>query len=232
MRLDKFIAGQLTISRAHAGRVIRAGRISADGKVIKDAAFKLDAHHNITCDGELLRQILTPRYFMLNKPAGYVCSSDDPVYPTLLTFLNEPLAGKLHSAGRLDLDATGLVLLTDDGQWSHRITSPRHHCEKTYRVTLAFPLTEDSAERFAQGIMLHNEKTPTRPARLEAFSTSEARVTISEGRYHQVKRMFAAIGNHVEALHRERIGNITLDNSLAPGQYRPLNADEINRVNC
>ncbi|WP_049097636.1 16S rRNA pseudouridine(516) synthase RsuA, partial [Klebsiella michiganensis] len=135
-----------------------------------------------------------------------------------------------HAAGRLDIDTTGLVLMTDDGQWSHRITSPRHHCEKTYLVTLENPLDESTAEQFAKGVQLHNEKDLTKPAVLEVVTPTEVRLTISEGRYHQVKRMFAAVGNHVVGLHRERIGDIALDASLAPGEYRPLTAEEIASV--
>ena len=167
---------------------------------------------------------------MLNKPHGYVCSTDDPDHPTILYFLDEPVAHKLHAAGRLDIDTTGLVLMTDDGQWSHRITSPRHHCEKTYLVALESPLAEGTAELFAKGVQLHNEKDLTKPAVLEVITPTEVRLTISEGRYHQVKRMFAAVGNHVVGLHRERIGDIQLDESLAPGEYRPLTEAEIASV--
>ena len=167
---------------------------------------------------------------MLNKPEGYVCSTDDPDHPTVLYFLDEPVAHKLHAAGRLDIDTTGLVLMTDDGQWSHRITSPRHHCEKTYLVTLESPVSDDTAEHFAKGVQLHNEKDLTKPAVLEVITPTEVRLTISEGRYHQVKRMFAAVGNHVVGLHRERIGAIELDPDLAPGEYRPLTEEEIASV--
>jgi 16S rRNA pseudouridine516 synthase len=181
-------------------------------------------------DGNPLTQQHGPRYFMLNKPEGYVCSTDDPDHPTVLYFLDEPVAHKLHAAGRLDIDTTGLVLMTDDGQWSHRITSPRHHCEKTYLVTLESPVSDDTAEHFAKGVQLHNEKDLTKPAVLEVITPTEVRLTISEGRYHQVKRMFAAVGNHVVGLHRERIGAIELDPDLAPGEYRPLTEEEIASV--
>ena len=201
-----------------------------DGDIVKDSSFKLLPEHDVEYDGNTLVQQTGPRYFMLNKPQGYVCSTDDPDHPTVLYFLDEPVAHKLHAAGRLDIDTTGLVLMTDDGQWSHRITSPRHHCEKTYLVTLENPLDESTAEQFAKGVQLHNEKDLTKPAVLEAVTPTEVRLTISEGRYHQVKRMFAAVGNHVVGLHRERIGDIALDASLAPGEYRPLTAEEIASV--
>ena len=157
MRLDKFIAQQLGVSRAIAGREIRASRVTVDGDIVKDASFKLQPEHEVEYDGNTLTQQNGPRYFMLNKPQGYVCSTDDPDHPTILYFLDEPVAHKLHAAGRLDIDTTGLVLMTDDGQWSHRITSPRHHCEKTYLVALESPLAEGTAELFAKGVQLHNE---------------------------------------------------------------------------
>jgi 16S rRNA pseudouridine516 synthase len=230
MRLDKFIAQQLGVSRAIAGREIRGSRVTVDGDIVKNTAFKLEPEHHVEYDGNALTQQNGPRYFMLNKPQGYVCSTDDPDHPTVLYFLDEPVAHKLHAAGRLDIDTTGLVLMTDDGQWSHRITSPKHHCEKTYLVNLESPVSDDTAEQFEKGVQLHNEKSLTKPAVLEVITPTEVRLTISEGRYHQVKRMFAAVGNRVVGLHRERISDITLDPSLEPGEYRPLTAEEIASV--
>lgn len=230
MRLDKFISQQLGISRAISGREIRANRVTIDGEVVRDASFKLLPEHQVAFDDNPLTQQNGPRYFMLNKPQGYVCSTDDPDHPTVLYFLDVPVAHKLHAAGRLDIDTTGLVLMTDDGQWSHRITSPRHHCEKTYLVTLESPVAEGTAEHFAKGVQLHNEKDLTKPAVLEVITPTEVRLTISEGRYHQIKRMFAAVGNRVVGLHRERIGEIALDPELAPGEYRPLTEQEIASV--
>lgn len=139
------------------------------------------------------------------------------------------MAYKLHAAGRLDIDTTGLVLMTDDGQWSHRITSPRHHCENLSGDPES-PVADDTAAQFAKGVQLHNEKYLTKPATLEVITPVQVRLTISEGRYHQVKRMFAAVGNRVVELHRERIGAITLDENLAPGEYRPLTEEEIASV--
>ncbi|ACT07279.1 pseudouridine synthase [Dickeya chrysanthemi Ech1591] len=227
MRLDKFLSQQLGISRSLVARELRAQRVTVDGEVIKNGAFKLLPEHEVAFDDNVLVQQNGPRYFMLNKPLGYVCSTDDPDHPTILYFIDEPVAHKLHAAGRLDIDTSGLVLLTDDGQWSHRITSPKHHCEKTYLVTLDQPLAPDTAEKFQAGVQLHGEQSLTRPATLEIISEHQVRLTISEGRYHQVKRMFAAVGNHVVALHRERIGAITLDDALEAGEYRPLTPEEI-----
>lgn len=230
MRLDKFISQQLSTSRAISGREIRANRVTVDGEVVRDASFKLQPEHQVAFDGNPLVQHNGPRYFMLNKPQGYVCSTEDPDHPTVLYFLDVPSAYKLHAAGRLDIDTTGLVLMTDDGQWSHRVTSPRYECEKTYYVTLSEPITDETAQQFAAGIQLHNEKDLTKPAQLEVVTPTEVRLTISEGRYHQVKRMFAAVGNHVVGLHRERIGGIALDPDMAEGEYRQLTEQEIASV--
>ncbi|MGE4798917.1 16S rRNA pseudouridine(516) synthase RsuA [Yersinia hibernica] len=230
MRLDKFLSQQLGVSRALVARELRAKRVTIDGEVVKNGAIKLTAEQDVRFDGNPLQQTVGPRYFMLNKPQGYVCSTEDPDHPTVLYFLDEPVAYKLHAAGRLDIDTTGLVLMTDDGQWSHRITSPRHHCEKTYLVTLEHPVADDTAQQFADGVQLHNEKSLTKPAQLEVIEPQLVRLTLSEGRYHQVKRMFAAVGNRVLELHRERIGDIKLDDDLAPGEYRPLTIEEIASV--
>jgi len=230
MRLDKFLSQQLGVSRALVLRELRNKRVTVDGDIVKTGAMKISPEQVVAFDGNVLDQITGPRYFMLNKPQGYVCSTDDPDHPTVLYFLEEPVAYKLHAAGRLDIDTTGLVLMTDAGQWSHRVTSPRHQCEKTYLVTLENPLADDTAAQFEAGVQLHNEDSLTKPAQLEQIDERVVRLTISEGRYHQVKRMFAAVGNHVVALHRERIGEIVMDEDLEPGQYRRLTEQEIASV--
>lgn len=230
MRLDKFLAHQTGISRTLVARELRTGLVTVDGEIVKSGSRQISADNEVAYDGNIMSHVTGPRYFMLNKPEGYVCSTDDPINPTILYFVDEPVAHKLHAAGRLDIDTTGLVLMTDDGQWSHRITSPKHHCEKTYRVTLDAPVADNTAALFTQGVMLNGEQHPTKPAQLEIITAQDVRLTISEGRYHQVKRMFAATGNHVNALHRERIGGIVLDETLAPGEYRPLTDEEIQSV--
>jgi 16S rRNA pseudouridine516 synthase len=145
----------------------------------------------------------------------------------VFVLLDEPNIDKLHTVGRLDLDTTGLLLITDDGQWSHKISSPKHECAKTYRAWLADPVADSAIALFAEGVLLRGEKTPTKPAQLEIVSPTECLLTIHEGRYHQVKRMFAAIGNKVEKLHREKIGDFVLDSdTLAEGEYRPLTPAE------
>lgn len=169
---------------------------------------------------------------MLYKPEGFVCSHEDGFNHTAFVLLDEVKMDELHFAGRLDVDTTGLVLITDDGKWSHRITSPKHKCDKTYRVWLADPIGSDYAEKLAAGVQLRNEKELTLPAQMTIVNADENEVllTIHEGKYHQVKRMFAALGNKVEQLHRERIGAIELDENLEPGEYRYLTQEEIDSV--
>lgn len=227
MRLDKFIAENTGLTRSQAGKVLKSGAVTVNGKIEKNGAAKISENDQIHYEGEQLEWVEEGQYFMLYKPQGYVCSHDDGEYPTVFQFFDYPLMTKLHTAGRLDVDTTGLVLLTDDGQWSHRITSPKHHCEKTYLVTLADPVEDFYAEKFAEGILLRGEREPCLPAQLEIFDDYNVNLTISEGRYHQVKRMFAALGNKVEALHRWRIGDVVLDENLEEGEYRPLTAEEI-----
>ncbi|WBA10579.1 16S rRNA pseudouridine(516) synthase RsuA [Salinivibrio kushneri] len=226
MRLDKFLCETLGVTRKQAGRVLKSERVTVDGEVIKSGAVKVNEHEEVAFEGRPLT-LSGPRYFMMHKPAGVVCSHEDAFNPTVFVLLDEVNAEKLHIAGRLDADTTGLLLLTDDGQWSHRITSPKHQCSKTYRVWLVDPISPETAPAFKEGVMLRGEKQPTLPATLEKVGDYEALLTIQEGKYHQVKRMFAAVGNKVDALHRESIGDLVLDEHLEPGEYRPLTDEEI-----
>lgn len=226
MRLDKFVCDCTGLTRSQAGKLIRQGEILLNGVLCKQPAQQIKDSDVVLLDDELL-QLTGPRYILLHKPAGYVCSTDDPDHNTVFVLLEEPNTDKLHTVGRLDLDTTGLLLITDDGQWSHKISSPKHHCAKTYRAWLADPVEDSAIALFAEGVMLRGEKDLTKPAQLEIVSPTECLLTIHEGRYHQVKRMFAAIGNKVVRLHRERVGSLALDESLAEGEYRFLNADEV-----
>ncbi|MCO6556810.1 MAG: 16S rRNA pseudouridine(516) synthase RsuA [Gilliamella sp.] len=229
MRLDKFLAHHLGASRTIVTKELKAKKVTVDGEIIKSGAYQLSPEQIVQYDGYQIEQVTAQRYFMLNKPQGYVCSTDDPDHPTILYFIDEPMPEKLHAAGRLDLDTTGLVLLTDDGKWSHRITSPKHHCEKVYIVTVEQPLCIELIDIFKNGIQLKNEKSLTKPAKLNIIDDFHAELTISEGRYHQVKRMFAAVNNHVVELHRKQIGKVVLD--IPEGEYRPLSQDEIDSFN-
>lgn len=229
MRLDKLLGHATGLTRKEARRRIKDGRVRAGGELVRDAAFHVVPGVTVTLDGVPLGDP-GPRYFMLHKPDGVICATHDGQHVTVNALLDEPHAEKLHVAGRLDIDTTGLVLLTDDGQWSHRVTHPSRGCRKVYRVGTAEPIDPSLAETFRRGLLLKGEDTPTLPAELEILSPHECLLTLQEGRYHQVKRMFAATGNAVVSLHRERIGDIVLDADLAPGEYRPLTRAEIASV--
>ena len=230
MRLDRFICESTGLSRADAKKALHRGDVTCNGEILKTSGFKVTDDCEIRLEGKLL-SIRGPRYIMLNKPADYLCSNVDEVYPSVLKLLNVDKADALHIAGRLDADTTGLVLITDDGQWSHKLMSPRKECGKRYRVQLEKPVDESLVETFDQGIQLRSEKGLTKPAKLEIVSPKEVLLTIVEGKYHQVKRMFAAVENHVVALHRESVGEIVLDDALKSGQWRNLTDEEIASVN-
>ena len=227
MRLDKFLAETTGLTRSQAAKVLRQSAVTVNGKIEKSGAVKVSPDDEVCYDGERLTWVENGQYIMLHKPQGYICSHEDGDYPTIYQFFDYPLSARLHSAGRLDVDTTGLVLLTDDGQWSHRITLPKFHCEKTYLVTLADPVEANYVQACADGILLRGEKEPTKPATLEILDDYNVNLTLSEGRYHQVKRMFAALGNKVVALHRWKIGNVVLDGHLAEGEFRSLTEEEI-----
>lgn len=174
--------------------------------------------------------IVGERYVMMNKPVDTICSTIDEQYPSVLSLMDIEKVDTLHIAGRLDADTTGLVLITSDGQWSHKITSPKKDCGKRYLVELADPIDNSLVSVFANGIELRNEEGLTKPALLDIITPTQVRLTISEGKYHQVKRMFAAVGNKVVNLHREAVGSIELDADLAPGEWRYLTDDEVSSV--
>lgn len=229
MRLDKYLAQTTGLSRKDVKKRLHAGLVSVNGQEERDSGRHVDGNDLIVLDGDLLSEPKA-RYLMLYKPAGFVCSNDDPTHVTALTLIDIPAAERLIIAGRLDLDTTGLLLLTDDGQWSHRITSPRHKLSKRYRVYLDEPLCTKADAQLEQGVLLRSEAKRTKPAQLERITDTEVLLTLTEGRYHQVKRMFAALDNRVVALHREQIGDIELDPDLNPGEYRELTNDEITSV--
>ncbi len=228
MRLDRFLCEAAGLTRSNAKKRLHQGLVSVDGEIIKKGDLQI-SQQCVRLEGQPLT-LAGPRYFMLNKPPGYISSTQDEDWPSVLTLLPAELRPNLHIAGRLDVDTTGLVLITDDGQWSHRITSPKKALGKQYRVQLADPLDTSLIDLFAQGMTLQGESKPTRPALLDILDPHEATLTLHEGRYHQVKRMFAAAGNRVIALHRERIGAIELDPRLEPGQWRALTDSEIASV--
>ncbi|MCG9697738.1 16S rRNA pseudouridine(516) synthase RsuA [Shewanella sp. Isolate11] len=229
MRLDKYICESTSLTRSLAKKALHRGDVTCDGAVIKDSSFKVQPQHQICLNGEPIA-VIGPRFIMLNKPVNTISSTIDEDHPSVLSLLDLARKDQLHIAGRLDVDTTGLVLITSDGQWSHKITSPKKECGKRYLVELADPIDDKLISQFSQGIALKNEQDLTKPALLEIIDSHHARLTISEGKYHQVKRMFAAVGNKVVGLHRECIGHIELDPDLAPGEWRFLTEKEIASV--
>jgi 16S rRNA pseudouridine516 synthase len=208
--------------RSEAVKVIRWGQVLVDGVKITKTSTHIDPVSEVLLAGE---KLVLPGdiYLMLHKPQGVVSATEDPEHRTVLDLIDHPHRHTLHMVGRLDKDTTGLLLITNDGDWSHRITAPRSHVPKTYLATLAEPLTEMAAKQLRVGVQLHGEKALTKPAEVEILSGQQVRMTIHEGKYHQVKRMFAAVGNRVEGLHRERVGELALDEQLPPGEWRALN---------
>ena len=229
MRLDKFIACSTELSRSLARKAIKDGRVSVNGSTQVRLNDSVETNDQICLDDQLLAAP-APRYLMLHKPAGVVSATTDSALPTVIDLLDLPKKEELQVVGRLDRDTTGLLLITDDGHWNHRVTSPAHECDKVYCVTTRYDINPATIERFAEGVMLDGEKHPTRPALLEIVEPRLGRLTISEGKYHQVKRMFSATRNRVDGLHRERVGAIALDPALAPGEYRSLTAAEANSI--
>ena len=229
MRLDKYICQATSLTRSQAKKVISQGRITNKSDTIRNTAYKISTDETIFLNGKALT-IRGPRYIMLNKPQDFICSTVDEQLPSVLNLIDVEKRDQLFIAGRLDADTTGLTLITDDGQWSHQITSPRKKCAKRYRVSLAEVLPENAAEQFKEGIQLKSENQACLPATLDMISDTEALLTISEGKYHQVKRMFAAVGNHVTGLHREKIGKIELDSNLELGEWRYLTDTEVHNI--
>lgn len=225
MRLDRFLSQAAGISRSQARALIRQGRIAVDGARVRDPGQPLAPSSKVTLDeGDLA--LPGPAYLMMHKPTGLLSASRDGQQPTVMGLLPPQLIRRVHLVGRLDKETSGLLLLTDDGAWSHRVASPRHHRVKTYRAMLAEPLVADAETRLAEGLVLRNEARPTAPASLTRLGPCEVAIGVTEGRYHLVRRMFAALGNRVTALHRERIGALALDPLLAPGEWRYLDPDE------
>ncbi len=228
-RLDKILCSQGTVTRSEAGRLIRSGRVTVDGAPCRDPSKKFDPHAQpIAVNGQGLSYAKYV-YFMLNKPAGVLCVSRDPKAKTVVDLLPEEYRRRgLFPAGRLDKDTHGLVLITDDGEFAHEMLSPRHHVPKRYLARLNVPLTEEAAEAFRAGPLLE-DGTQCLPAKVTVIEDGDmplVEVVIFEGKFHQIKRMFAAVGCHVEWLKRIAIGGLNLDESLEEGACRPLLPEE------
>jgi 16S rRNA pseudouridine516 synthase len=225
MRLDRYLAHATRRTRREARLLIRAGRVSVGALVVTNAAEQVFEGEPVSLDG-VEQRLPGPLYVMLHKPAGVVTATRDSHQSTVIDLLPQGLARRLHPVGRLDKDTTGLLLLTDDGDWSHRVSSPRQGCEKRYRAELADPADPSVAQELLAGVMLRGDVKPARAVSVERLGERTLRIGVTEGRYHMVRRMFGALGHRVTALHREQIGGLALDPALAPGEWRALSENE------
>jgi 16S rRNA pseudouridine516 synthase len=226
MRLDRFLTRRNRHTCKEVSRLLADGRVQVDGLVEVNGLRRIDRFSRVELDREILQE-KEAVYLMLHKPAGYLSATSDPLHPTVMDLIDHPLRDELHLAGRLDRASTGLLLLTNDGRWSKLVTEPLEEISKVYRVTTRDEISSETAEVFAAGIYFAYEDLTTRPAVLEVLGEREALLTIHEGRYHQVKRMFHAVGNQVLGLHRESIGDLVITDTLPPGKFRSLSAAEI-----
>ena len=228
MRLDKYLAEAAQCTRSESRQMIRAGRVSVNGAACRRPEQQVSEMDTIRLDGQgKPRQAFV--YIMLNKPAGVVSASSDRREVTVVDLVRGAYPRReLFPAGRLDKTSTGFVLLTDDGGFAHDILAPKRHVPKTYRVTLDTPLTREMADGFAAGVTLM-DKVRLAPAEVAPLSDDgrTVRVVLRQGVYHQIKRMFGVYGAGVDALHREAIGPVALDETLAPGAWRELTEQEV-----
>lgn len=229
-RLDKIISSQFNMSRSIARKVIRYGRVTVDGEVVHDPALAADPEKNaIEFRGQAL-EFKKHIYLLLNKPKGILSASEDKNRETVVDLVPEELKRRgLFPVGRLDRDTTGLLIITDDGDFAHKVLSPKKNIYKTYRVTLDGNITEDIIKKFAQGVTLA-DGTKCRPARLVAISEKYGEIKIAEGRYHQIKRMFGTVDLGVNELERTAIGNLVLPENLPQGACRELSKAQLEQI--
>lgn len=218
MRLDRFLANQPCYNRQQVRLLLAQQRVRVDHRVTTDPVAQVSQFSRVEVDQLLLQAGRPPRYLMLHKPSGCVSATHDPQHPTVLDLLPDELRDDLHIAGRLDFNTTGLMILTNDGQWSRRLTQPSTKLPKHYLVDTEDDIGAHYVARFQEGFYFAFEGLTTQPAQLDILGPRRARLAIVEGRYHQVKRMF------------ERMGTIHLDPALQPGQFRALTAEEIASV--
>ena len=231
MRLDKYLAETAQCTRSEAKTLLQKGRVTVNGAVCKKGDIQLKAGDAVAVDGKAL-QYQKFVYLMLNKPAGVVSASTDKRDTTVVDLVGDAYPRReLFPAGRLDKTSTGFVLLTDDGGFAHDILAPKRHVSKTYTVVLDTPLTAEMQAGFAQGVTLA-DGTELSPAEAEALTEDglTVRVTLKQGVYHQIKRMFGVYGAGVNALHRDAIGGLALDKTLEPGQWRELSNEEVAKI--
>lgn len=233
MRLEKYLSDCGIGTRSECKAYIRQGLIQVNKETVKNGAMQVSEEDCVSFRGEPLT-LCRGLYLMFYKPSGCICATKDETQKTVLDYFPKELSKRLLIAGRLDKDTEGLLFLTDDGAFVHRLMSPKKHVDKTYYFRAYGRLLEDAPRRVEEGVDIGDEK-PTKPGRLEQISVREGAVTegyltVSEGRYHQVKRMIHALGCEVFYLKRLCIGTVSLDETLKPGEYRPLTEEEYQRL--
>jgi len=235
MQLQQILYTQGFGTRRICAGLVQHGLVTVQGQPCNDPAAEFAPEGlQFTVDGQAWTYC-EKAYLMLHKPAGYECSQRPSAWPSVYTLLPAPLRQRpqrqglpgVQAVGRLDQDTTGLLLLSDDGTFIHRLSSPKRHVPKVYEVQTRHPVDEALVRRLLDGVVLDDDPRPVRAAACEATGPNSLRLTITEGRYHQVKRMLAAAGNRVERLHRSRIGGLELPPSLAPGQWTWLGPAEL-----
>ena len=229
-RIDKIIATQTNYSRKEVKKLILQKRVMINGKIISKSDIKVDENNDkIEIDGNKIN-VKKYIYLILNKPKGYISATEDPKMPTILDLVPEQyLHRNLFPAGRLDKDTTGLMLITDDGEFAHNILAPKKHIKKVYKVEIDIPINEIMINEFENGVTLNDGICKT--AGLEKLDTYIGKVTLTEGRYHQIKRMFGCFGAKVVNLERIAMGNFQLPNNLKQGECRELTEKEIEEIN-
>lgn len=229
MRLDKFLTEMGRGSRSQVKEMARKGRIRVNGQTEKKSDRRLDPDRDLVeLDGEPVAYARM-EYYMLNKPAGVVSATEDRSYTTVTELISDAVRSDLFPVGRLDLDTEGLLLVTNDGGLAHRLLSPRRHVDKVYLARLEGEVPADAPEQFESGLILE-DGTRTMPACFEKLEGDWARITLREGKFHQVKRMAEAVGCRVIYLKRVSMGPLVLDETLEPGQYRPLTKEELSAL--
>jgi len=228
-RLDRFIAEQCCLRRKEVRLLLAQKKVKVDGTVVENMAMIINKFSRIVVDDKVI-QANKPYYVMLHKPVGVVSATKDDKHQTVIDLIDKAYKEELHIVGRLDLNTSGLVLLTNDSRWSERLMSPENKVAKTYLVTLANPIDDSYVAAFAKGMYFEFEDITTLPAMLTVMSSHQAEVTLFEGKYHQIKRMFGRFRNPVVALHRLSIGNLTLTDDLSTGESRLLTDEEVQNI--
>lgn len=226
MRLDKLLSELGKATRSEGGKLIRAGKVTVNGEIVKKPDFKIDPEND---EVSLFGEVLTYKkftYIMLNKPEGYVSATDDDKEKTVLDLVNDEDRRKgLFPCGRLDKNTLGLVILTNDGDGAHRLLSPKHHVEKVYKFESKFPLSNDDVTKLEGGVDIGGYLT--KPCKIKLYNNlTSGEITLTEGKYHQIKRMLESIDNKITYLERISFGTILLDPNLMRGEWRYLTPDE------